>query len=238
MKVALVCIAKDEYCIEEWCAYHYKLGFDKVFIYENDWNSGVDFSYVTTIKVQGRAMQVISYCEFVKHYKQEYDWAMFLDCDEYLVLKKHNNVKDFITAYDNPNGISVNWIFFGSNSNPLTKSLIKRFTMRAVNPDKHIKTILNLKHGNTMVSPHHPIRGVLNTKGRSFECPFDEDKYIDIAQINHYFYRSHPEWETKCKRGDANFPRYHHNDNEWINHFGHDCVVEDLLAYNFMYGGT
>ena len=38
MKIALVCIAKneDDY-IEEWVNYHLKLGFSKIFIYENNW---------------------------------------------------------------------------------------------------------------------------------------------------------------------------------------------------------
>ena len=38
MDLALVCIAKNEDpYIEEWVNYNLKLGFDKVFIYENNW---------------------------------------------------------------------------------------------------------------------------------------------------------------------------------------------------------
>ena len=37
MKIALVCIAKNEdNYIKEWITYHKKLGFDDIFIYEND----------------------------------------------------------------------------------------------------------------------------------------------------------------------------------------------------------
>ena len=42
MKIALVCIAKNEdNYIHEWINYHLKLEFDSIFIYENDWESNV-----------------------------------------------------------------------------------------------------------------------------------------------------------------------------------------------------
>jgi len=38
MTTALVCIAKNEdHYIEEWIAYHLKLGFDHIFIYAYNW---------------------------------------------------------------------------------------------------------------------------------------------------------------------------------------------------------
>ena len=38
MKTALVCIAKEEdNYIDEWIKYHLKLGFNDIFVYQNDW---------------------------------------------------------------------------------------------------------------------------------------------------------------------------------------------------------
>jgi hypothetical protein len=42
MRVALVCISKNEdNYIDEWIKYHLKLGFDDIFVCNNDW----DFNY-------------------------------------------------------------------------------------------------------------------------------------------------------------------------------------------------
>ena len=34
-----------------------------------------------------------------------YDWVAFFDVDEFLVLKKHKNIKDFIEVYKDYNGL-------------------------------------------------------------------------------------------------------------------------------------
>jgi len=37
-KIALVTMAKDEdFYLQEWIDYHLKLGFDDIFIYQNNW---------------------------------------------------------------------------------------------------------------------------------------------------------------------------------------------------------
>ena len=38
MKIALVCIAKDEdNYLREWLDYHFKIGFDDAYVYCNNW---------------------------------------------------------------------------------------------------------------------------------------------------------------------------------------------------------
>lgn len=38
MKKAIICIAKNEdLYIDEWIQYHLKIGFDRVFVYQNNW---------------------------------------------------------------------------------------------------------------------------------------------------------------------------------------------------------
>ena len=54
MKVALVCIAKDEdEYIKEWIEYHKKLGFDNIFVFENNWRCKVKDDIVTNIEFDG-----------------------------------------------------------------------------------------------------------------------------------------------------------------------------------------
>lgn len=59
MKTAIVCIAKNEdNYIDEWIKYHTKLGFDYVYVYQNDWRYAGDksrFSNVHWLELDGRA---------------------------------------------------------------------------------------------------------------------------------------------------------------------------------------
>ena len=39
MKLALVAIAKDEdNYLREWLDYHFKIGFDEIYVYQNNWH--------------------------------------------------------------------------------------------------------------------------------------------------------------------------------------------------------
>jgi hypothetical protein len=61
MKVTLVCIVKNEdNYILEWINYHLKLGFDDVFIYENNWVSNLKLENVYTITLDGETKKQIS----------------------------------------------------------------------------------------------------------------------------------------------------------------------------------
>jgi hypothetical protein len=233
MKVALVCIAKNEdNYINEWVDYHLKLGFDTIFIYENDWNSGVINNDVVKIKVGGPKQQIPSYNSFVQNYKNEYDWAAFLDVDEFLVLKKHNNIKEFLFNYINEDAIGINWVFFGDNgiTNEEEYSVLNRFTKRQKTPDEHIKSIVNLKKVNVMYVHNHTGRCVDTNLKRIDNTPFNLNGPIDVAQINHYFVKTKNEFIKKINRGRADTGTYRdfsdfdkHNINE----------IEDLSALIF-----
>lgn len=236
MKVALVCVAKDEdNYIKEWVDYHIKLGFDHVFIFENDWNCELDSDYITKQSYTGRGRQVEMYNSFIQN-NSEYDWAAFLDIDEFLVLKKHKNVKDFILDYSEHNSIGVNWCLFGDNNlNSVENnnfSVIQRFTKKQKNFDSHIKSIIKLSKNIGFSNPHHPNTKWVDTNFKINEGPFNVNGSIDVAQINHYFCKTIEEFNKKINRGRASSPNNltidkfePHNKNE----------EEDLTAYNFFY---
>ena len=62
-----------------------------------------------------------------------------IDCDEFIVLKKHKTIKQFLTDFDNPYGVGLNWFFYGSNGKLKrdNNSLLKQFTKRQVSQTKH-----------------------------------------------------------------------------------------------------
>jgi hypothetical protein len=235
MKVALVCIAKNEdNYIQEWIDYNLKLGFDHIFIYRNNWKFESSNKNVTVIDFPGEVMQLHAYNDFIKNNVGKYDWTAFFDVDEFLVLKKHYSVKDFIKDYENNFSIAINWVVFGDNG--LTEiiennySVLERFTKRQIGVERHVKTITKITDNVRYVNPHFANISWVSPEGKSGNGPFHPNGSDEIAQINHYLCKTKKEYIEKMNRGraDAPFPREFkdydiHNFND----------VEDLTALNF-----
>lgn len=47
---------------------------------------------------------------------KKYDWMLYLDSDEFLILNKHNKVRNFLNMYNNYDQVGINWLMFGSNN--------------------------------------------------------------------------------------------------------------------------
>jgi hypothetical protein len=180
-------------------------------------------------------MQIAAYNHFLET-QSEYKWAAFIDVDEFIVLKKHKNIKNFIQDYDEFDSIGINWVLFGSNNLSYPKdsnfSVIKRFTKRQSKVNSHIKSIVKVKKGLKFSSPHEVKLSWVDTNFNLKKGPYNNEGTDDIAQINHYFCKTKEEFINKINRGRAttstkrtieSFSSYDMNE------------VEDLHAYNFMY---
>jgi hypothetical protein len=239
MKVALVCIAKNEEdYIKEWVEYHIKLGFDNVFIYENDWRCEYEHSKLIKIPFDGLGKQMDAYNNWLKTKKKHYDWVAFFDVDEFLVLKQHDTIQEFLLNYTDKNGVGINWYFFGNNGLEKVNeeySQIKRFTKRGEKMNIHIKTILNCKANCTM-SVHNPKEvSIVSPDGFVIDGAFNEKGNDELAQLNHYFCKTPEEFIKKCERGRASKPT-HKKKFEVDYPHGNLNEVEDFHAFNFMYG--
>jgi hypothetical protein len=241
MKVALTCIAKweDNY-MEEWLLYNRKIGFDHIYIYENDWRCKLDFPWITKIPWDGQKMQVKAYNDFIKNHNNDYDWVAFFDCDEFIVLKKHSNIKEFLADYDNPNGLMINWQYYGANGQldrgRHPNSLLKQFTLREKEINHHIKTIFKLPAKGRMNHPHCGTIPCMDTNGKYARSPFNEDLVGDVAVLNHYCVKSFEDWKLRCERGRAPLVNAHSRLGEWEKIKFRDCEIKDLTALNYMYG--
>ena len=73
--VALVCIAKNEdNYIQEWVEYHKKLGFDTIFIYQNDWVCNLEDNSIVKIELNGECKQTVAYNNFIKEFRILYKY--------------------------------------------------------------------------------------------------------------------------------------------------------------------
>jgi len=237
MKVALVCVAKwEDYYLKEWLDYNQKLGFDKVIMYQNDWRTDMEHPILEKHVYDGRSIQVPLYNNAL-HNNKEYDWIAFFDCDEFLVLKKHNNIKELIEEYkDKTNVIGLNWFIFGNMGKHTREgdSLLKPFKMRNNNTDQHIKVIVNARSGERMQLPHNTMGHAMDTNGNKFTGPFNPNGPSDVAVLNHYHNKTREDWMLRCDRGRVDCDIQHDRD-RWDNEIGQNEDVEDLSAYNFLY---
>jgi hypothetical protein len=235
MKVALVCIAKnEENYIQEWVDYNKKLGFDNIIIYQNDWRCEIDDPTVIKLEFDGLNKQVLSYNHFIKTNLNNYDWAAFFDVDEFLVLKKHNNIKDFIQEYSEFEAIGINWYLFGDNGIEdvdIEYSVLKRFTKRQSSINPHIKSIIKLTP-NVIMGVHNPNCLWVNTDKKTNGGSFNQPGNDDIAVIHHYFGKTKQEFLLKRERGRADTIIKRNVEDFDAHNFNE---VEDLTAYNFMY---
>jgi hypothetical protein len=243
MNVALVCFAREEdNYIEEWTKYHFKIGFDKIIIYQDQWECKLNDPKIVKISsTYGKDPNrlVGFYNHFIESMSSSFDHAAFFDVDEFLVLKKHNNVKNFLKSYLECQSIGIPWVYFGDNGLSSVEdndySVIKRFTKRRKRigwgHGLPVKQILKLDK-KIQMSIHHPFcewhsqNKIINTgPGLLTEEP------TDIAQLNHYYCKTKQEFVEKKMNlnvhdwpvGLGNFNNFNFNE------------IEDLAAYNFYF---
>jgi hypothetical protein len=209
---AVVCAIalNEEPYIDEWINYNRILGFSHIYIYDNSDDNTLkdkESDFVTIIHFPGSVKQLQAYDLFVTTYKDKHRWGAFIDCDEFIVLKKHESIIDFLKDYDDCDGIGLNWLMFGTSheKNYKNEPVLSRFRYCASMLNTHVKSIVKLKKVNLFVDPHSPqLFGLMcNTRREVFSGPFNNNLLSDVAYIHHYYTKSEEEFIKKINRGRA-----------------------------------
>lgn len=100
MKTVICAIAKNEgKYIEDFCQYHLALGFDEIHIYDN--GTEIPFNeervIVHPFRNVNRMPQLKAYRDFLKNV--DYDWASFIDIDEFITLDGYSNIKEYLGTF-------------------------------------------------------------------------------------------------------------------------------------------
>eukprot|EP01032_Pedospumella_encystans_P016986 gene16986-19357_t len=219
-------LKNEQRYIDEWLEYHRFLGFDRVQLYDNAHNASAFIanlpekfgSFVNITHFPGLGRQTEAYIDCMVRNRDFNTWAAFLDIDEFVVLRKHPNIKAFLQDLA-PHGGSVvlNWSIMGSNNSLMVTPgpVVARFTLTSESPDKHIKTIAYLKHTkqpvihNVLMLPGCP---TVDQHGRAVNhtTPFVFNSTREVAYINHYYTKSLEEFILKRKRGWASSYKLNH----------------------------
>jgi hypothetical protein len=109
--VAICTVVKNETMyIDEWVDFHIALGFAPIYIYDNmlapdieleDWyQKRYDIhGYVRIIHFPHSPVQLAAYDQCIKVDAKDDTFVGLFDVDEFLVLKKHKNVVDFMNEH-------------------------------------------------------------------------------------------------------------------------------------------
>jgi hypothetical protein len=247
MLPAIVCIAKKEHdYIEEFVKYHIGIGFKRIYLYDNEdvptyksllkeYEQDIVVTHIPHNNYH-KPVQCIALDHFVNNYLFSHDitHVAHIDIDEFIVLKKHANITEFINEYikDDCQGIGMNWRFFGSSgrSEKTNEPVTQRFTMCENNGNMHIKTLFKKDNFIRYNTPHDIVlkKGYIkSTNGFIIEGPFNNNNIdLSVIQLNHYKCKTLPEFRYIRKRQradvigdinedvDASFNAYNKNEIE------------------------
>jgi len=245
MKVVLVCIAKLEHLyIEEFCNHHLSIGFDTIYIYDNEdvpTYHRIGIPNVHVIHFPGKVMQYKALECFEKDFMHDATHAIHMDCDEFIVLKKHATIQSFIQEYITGDcvGIGINWRFFGDSFKTFTNEPVrKRFTWCQRNGDPHIKTLFQtssfIKY-NTVHDIDVKAGHIKCTNGTIIQGPWNHTSDLSVIQINHYKTKTLEEFIYIRQRGRADIAGEETMEKILESFHAHNLnEVEELTLFNKM----
>lgn len=251
-RVALVAIARDEDdYIDEWLQYHLKMGFDEIFVYQNEWRckKPIQDVHVHWIEKDGTAVQMAAYQEWIEEYGTQFDFAAFLDIDEFLVMRDGLSMHKFLTRFIDEPAVYIPWRVFGDNGlsgkgEPGVSglSVLKRFTRCALDFHYLGKMFVNLNEcptGQNLDTPHGMARNgvrcpVICADGRSQSLGFWNVPKSAHVPCEIFHFRNKTMEERKLRDAnprvfdglsqDMDFDKYNRNE------------MTDTAARDFLYG--
>jgi hypothetical protein len=211
--IGLVCIAKDEnQYFDEWIRHHLKVGFDYVFIYDNNSKEPIEiakdlkrFVQIIEWKDSEFKSQSRAYMDACKRF-ENCDYLAFFDVDEFY-MSNTMNVNTDLFNLDVPIALGIYWRIYGNPKPFETRQSIENYTHW--HGDKHIKSIIQPNHIKSFPDPH---KAELINEKKGMYIDENNNQILEPTGVHtsnniwikHVFTRSRAEFAEKMQRGDAN----------------------------------
>lgn len=230
-KTILCTIVKNENLyIKEFVEHYLTIGINKIIVYDNNEEKGekmdqilknyIEKGYIDIINIRGKRMaQMLSFKDCYSKNKNLYDWIMFFDIDEFLILNEYKNINNFLrnNKYKACDVIQINWVIFDDNdlisydnrplnirfTRPLYKQIIENRYVKSI-----CRTCVNLKWKD----PHSPSGkfNVCNVDGNKVKNKSIMKKNIVLESklkkpyLKHFKYKTAEEYYgDKLTKGDV-----------------------------------
>jgi hypothetical protein len=223
--LAIITIFQNEApFLQEWIEFHKLLGVEHFYLYnhlsQDNYQAILDpylkdgtvelwnLLYQPKNSDEWNGYQWAVYLEATKKLKQETEWLIIIDSDEFLYPVVKNDLKQILRNYDDYASISINWRIFGSsNIKQIQKNelMIEKLVMQDGTPDLHVKSIVKPRYVETFNNQHfavlQPGYKQITENFQPMNGPFSLSPSRNILAINHYKYR---DWQffntTKLSR--------------------------------------
>ncbi len=228
-KYYVCCIARGELkYIREFVEHYLSLGFTKVIIYDNNFGDEERYDNVLKDYIDQDCVEIVDFRDRVQAQnaayndcyakrKNEFDWILFADADEFLILNKHHTIDEFLQDKKDYECVLVNWQTMTDNNLIYyeNKPLMERFTEQipfdkcvqyAKTPENaHVKSLI--KGGLPFIcfysNPHcvvNPIK-CCNADGKSCNLSPFQNITWETAYLRHFTTKSAEEYCEKLRRG-------------------------------------
>ena len=208
IKVAIATMVKMEnHYIKEWVEYYKRLGFKKIFIYDNNDINGeklenvinkyITHHFVEIINYRGKSyhgisLQRLAFLDCYNNKVNDFDYIALFDADEFLYLGKFRKIYDYISQpkFSYFDCIKFPWLVFDDNDLIYVKkndySLIKRFTRGnyySTTCKSIFKTGFTQINSTNLISPHGPV-GLRTCDPEGIKCNNGTDKTLPFFAMH------------------------------------------------------
>jgi mRNA-degrading endonuclease HigB of HigAB toxin-antitoxin module len=260
-KVILFTNARNEKNIKEWAAHHLLIGFSAICIFDHKSDPPigpqfinfdkrvkvlrVEYENPVKLKLMNMAATIAT--------QNDFDWMLYLDADEFLILNSYNGVKQMLNNFSFAHLLSINWLMFGTNHIVKEPSglIIENYTKSEAKLNKHVKCFVRPKEVKNVNNPHYyNIKNnnkMYNIDGKKMELfsyhAFHENNlfFQNVpAYISHYFYQSEetyikrkiqlPQDDTGNMRGKKD-PNIHFHYNDVTNEYPKNKYLENIKLF-------
>lgn len=213
----LCAIAKDEtQYLEEWVCYHHYLGFDKIFLYDNEsqipisetLKDYVALGFCEVFTIKGLGQQNLAYQHCLHNFDDSTEWLAFFDLDEFLCLKACDDIRVFLQDYRDYAALIVQWDLFSSSGHlSRPEGFVTLNYTESLGEVCDSKTILRPACYASIYSSHH----FGYSRGYGVNANYEKSlgafapSATDKICLNHYYYRSEQDFAEKLAKTDATF---------------------------------
>eukprot|EP01031_Cornospumella_fuschlensis_P029960 gene29960-36184_t len=221
--LAICAVGKFEVDIVEWVEYHYRLGVQKFYIFDNspreylqmlkDVHPYIMRRVVQYARISNQTLaqpQKLAYHTCHKYYRHKHQFMAFIDMDEFVVVTQPTlSLATLLRRYEPYGALALTWMMF-SSSGRLSKppgGVIQHYfkCYRAT----HVKLIVNMQRfkSGKFLNPHEAVldKGYPAVTEKflpvtTFQTRKGENSF-DLVYLNHYVTKSAEDFANKNARG-------------------------------------
>jgi hypothetical protein len=229
MKTALVAIGRREnQYAREWVEHHLALGFDHIYIYDNNHEGEEHFEDVLGDFVADGSVTIIDWRDIEKAQRSaynhayrcislspDYGWIAFFDFDEFLCLpdrERTATVAEFLaTIPQEYQAVMIPWLMMTDNGLVYNdgRPLMFRFTESTTNGGGQGKCIVRtgiegLRFTRSVHVPYEPTLRCCTPQGKPTIQKRHQPQDTSVAYLKHFSTKTIEEWLTnKMQKGAA-----------------------------------